>query len=531
VPATASLPGIRFPDRAERLSGGKFEEYKVFVDFWRPLTEALTESFRALFVRGEASIIGIHAPQGAGKTMFATQLLNDFEATVEGLKKGFQPDSENLWHRVSSGGQMDMPTITAVTGEVDLTVVKNDEKWASTLVSDVTTREKPTIALADNAENVYFVRGLVDVPAADLIALRKSGDVADPAAEELVRLARNELAGTLLILLTNKPDFLDQIASEVEARHEGLMKVLPLPLPDADEKEKAVRVNTNRLNKVSYWSCLDRAGPNEKEAVRERLLDATTFPRAFSAVDRAIKSAPRTRPGRPAKRNLLSLVVLTSDSSASIDLPGAVVVDDEVSHEWCASKLFDRGWAPRSIGDQEASLLESEWLLRVVVLGEPFVAALLASGSSTEFADAVKGLIEAFQVTLGGTSSLDERDAFRAAIIERVDGWPESQETDLADFWRRGQNRSQLYEPALKNLFPTYDTGGRGFLDYRPDLVIADFVPCSISKATARTAIPNAIQRNAHVQEFTSTRVASAEAVLGYLDPKLLNYVRITRDQ
>jgi hypothetical protein len=53
-----SLPGIRFPTRAERLDSEMFEDYKVFVDFWNPLTEALTESFRALQIRDEAAGLG-----------------------------------------------------------------------------------------------------------------------------------------------------------------------------------------------------------------------------------------------------------------------------------------------------------------------------------------------------------------------------------------------------------------------------------------------------------------------------------------
>jgi hypothetical protein len=527
--AQMTLPGIRYPTRAERLDSEMFEDYKVFVDFWNPLTERLIESYRTLHLREEASIIGIHAPQGGGKSAFARQLVNDYEDTRASLSKGTEVDSENLWHRIASGGRLDAASITTSTGDVDVEVIRNEDKWADRLAKQIATRGKRAVVILDNAENVYFVRGLVRVAQADLIALRQTGGVVDPAAEELVRLARTDLAGAMLILLTNDRDFLDRLAAEVERRHEELMTVLELPLPDSVAKEKVVRVNTNRLNAVTYWACLDRAGPKEKESVRERLLDATTFPRAFGAVDRAIKSAPKTRTGRPAKRNLISLLLLTDDTQASVAIAGATRTD-EVQTQWCASAQFDTRWAPRTIGQREADLLESEWLLRVVVLGRPFVQALVRVGQDEVERAACKALLEAFYAPLGGTSSLTDRQAFREKIESLIEQWPDVQDEDLSDFWSRGQTRSLVYEPALKSLFPSYNTGSPGFLDYRPDLIVSDFVPCSILAATSRTAIPDAIQRNGHVVEFTATRSASADAISGYLDPKLLNYVRITSE-
>lgn len=524
-----ALPGIRFPIRAERLESDLFEDYRVFVEFWDQLTTHLSDAFRALHLREEASILGIHAPQGAGKTMFARQLIADFESTREAIRDGVVANSDNLWHRIASGSSLDAETITTLSAEVDVEQVSGDEAWAKNLSDRVKTRGKPTIAVLDSIENVYFVRGLVDVDPASLMALRASGGVADPAGEELVRLARNELAGTLIILLTNDEAFLDRLRDEVERRHEDSFTKLPLPLPDSASKERVIRANTNRLNGVSYWACLDRAGPAEKEAVRDKLLDATTFPGAFKAVDRAIRSSVSPRPGRPARRNLLTLVVLTDDETAAVTLPGAVALGEpEVEDRWCASVQFDTGWVPRSMGERAAAMLESEWLLRVTVLGGDFCRALLRAAIDVPSGKACKALLQTFHAVLGGTSALQERENFRDTIHSQINDWPDVAAVDLADFWGRGQNRSTLYEPPLKGMFPTYDTASQNFLNYRPDLVVSQFSPCSILQATSKTGIPAAIQRNAHIMEFTATRAATAASINSYLNPKLLNYVRIT---
>jgi hypothetical protein len=52
-----------------------------------------------------------------------------------------------------------------------------------------------------------------------------------------------------------------------------------LPMPDGAEKETVVRVNTNRLNRVPYWFCLDKAGPEEKLAVKTALTERCQPPR------------------------------------------------------------------------------------------------------------------------------------------------------------------------------------------------------------------------------------------------------------
>src|SRR3954453_20236977 len=127
-----SLPGITYPTGAERLD--LFADYKVFVDFWNPLTEELIESFRALRVRSDASIVGIHAPQGAGKTMFSRQLKADFDESREQLKSGIGVTPENLWRRISSGGTLDRELITDNTETVDVLDHTSDESWARNLI-------------------------------------------------------------------------------------------------------------------------------------------------------------------------------------------------------------------------------------------------------------------------------------------------------------------------------------------------------------------------------------------------------------
>lgn len=111
-------------------------------------------------------------------------------------------------------------------------------------------------------------------------------------------------------------------------------------------------------------------------------------------------------------------------------------------------------------------------------------------------------------------------------------GWPEST-VDPEAFWAQGQVRSTIYESALREILPGYNSSSEGFLRYRPDYIVKAFRPCSIVEAVgdSQEAINAAIRRDAHVFEFTAMNSYSESAVMTYIAAKLDNYVQITQEQ
>jgi len=66
----------------------------------------------------------------------------------------------------------------------------------------------------------------------------------------------------LFVLLSNDPEYLDELRSQLDGSHQGLAKRVELPLPPPSVKEEIVRTNTNLLNPRSYWFCLDQGVPS-----------------------------------------------------------------------------------------------------------------------------------------------------------------------------------------------------------------------------------------------------------------------------
>jgi hypothetical protein len=276
------------------------------------------------------------------------------------------------------------------------------------------------VAVADNAETYYFVAGcLQGMPPEGLAGLSEEQRLV-AAAQQLVNAARTRMSRTLLVLLSNDMAFLRRLQSAVDAAHRGLMQIVEVPVPTALEKERAVRVNINRLNDVSYWYCLDNAGPDKKRAVYDSLKNAdATFPSAFEAVDTALVSGTTgSRTGRPARKNLLSLICVTdlADAATGPDIGGEP--SREASSALASSVLYDRTWAPPTPSGREAGLVESEWALRLVLLGRAFIAALLLSQDSPVHQQACTDLLTELQQPLGGTSFLKARQAYAKRIAE-----------------------------------------------------------------------------------------------------------------
>lgn len=531
--------GILFPERAEELQQG-YADYRMFVTFWRPLIDELATIHDEVAGQGRGRIVAIPGPQGAGKTAFASELQRNFDASKVAHREGvpLEVAADNVWHRLAGGPQLRAEGIaeaTRRTGLVTYDRAPEHETWLEEAVALPGVPDHRRIAVLDNAEQAYFRQGLVELDDAEF--LRLGDDAIEMAARRLVPRLRTDLAGTLLLLLSFDEEFLSAFADAVEDVHEGMAHLIELPHPESAAKEQVVRVNTNRLNRVSYWYCLDRAGPGEKKAVLESLTTATSFTASFAAVDRAIRSEG-TRTGRPPLNNVITLVAFVGAADGNLDWTGFDGEPErtELEHGWATIRAYTTGWASGNLSPREQSLLESEWSLRVAVFGDPFVAGLLAAHPETSDPEALrscKRLLRLLSVIHGPGTHDATREDHRAELEQTVDSWPSYEDASTQPFWEAQQARSARYEAALGAILDNYDRTAEGFLHYRPDHVVKPFKPCSILDApgSSRQQINAAIRRDAHVLEFTAQRNATGATLAHYLASKLPNYVAITQEQ
>lgn len=484
---------------------------------------------RVLYANGISRTLGIYAPQGSGKTMFAKQLLSDIEE-CRGLKKSF--DGENLWHRIARDNFSDGSTGVAAVG--NLKVIHRDAghdgDWVSELKSYLEHKQNRAIVLLDEADQAYFQLRLLDMSMNEFLQTTDPARLLKASAEKFAKQCRSHLGGALFILLSNRRDFLNNFSLAVNGQHENMMKVTDLPAADGPTKEKVVRTNTNRLNYFSYWYCINNARPVHKSAIYDALAGAGTFPAAFEAVDAAISDADQTRIGRPAIKNTLTLCVFHEDPDVSIiDTTFGPSAFIEFQSPECQTLLWTEKWASKIVGNdvgQSAAMLESEWNLRIILVGPPLIAALLNSASNKKQLKTVFDLLfdvsspYATPATLSRIKS-DRVAALAAVCLASVKIPP--------DFWGRGLNRSSSYETALKNIYPTYNTGNTQISGFRPDLLLSGYEACKVLSVVSNDPkkITQDIRRKAHFIEVTATKKASKASIANYLGDKLINYVRL----
>ena len=524
--------GIRFPDRAEALPD--FAGYRIFLDPWQPLADDLRAYYEGLALRRESRVLAIHGDQGTGKTLFATKLRDDFVVSKEAGGDD-TPDANNLWHRITGGPELSDALITTANTESDLLLIENEAGWVRSTADWIAARkDRRCVVIGDNAERPYFRQGLVEMSDAEFVQFGNSPEATKLAAQRFVEHLRSDLRGALFVLLSNDEVFLLTLDEAVAAQHAGLLTLTQLPLADARTKETVVRVNTNRLNPVSYWFCIDKAGPREKTGVKQALEGASNFPDSFAAVDTAVRS----RTGRPARQNVITLIVLAAiDSAEQLDSRAFGALQRTEAHRgWFTLHVYNLGWAPAEMGTREASLLESEWVLRVAIAGVPFVQSLIEIAEDgtdkPEHIAACARLLAELRTFQGPGTRQATREAYRTGIEEIVADWPSS-DVAVEPFWEQGIIRARTYEAALKELLPGYNLSGEGFLTYRPDYVVSPFRPCSVVEAISddTEAITSAIRRDAHVFEFTAVNAYSAATIRSYLTSKLPNYVEVTQEQ
>lgn len=527
---------IIYPERAEYLNEEMFRSYKVFLDHWNGLATKLKSNFEETVLRRVSKSIIIFGEQSCGKTLLANKLTQDFNDTEEGIRSGpIEYDQANIWHRIVSGFGKSTELISANTASTALLHIESESDWVSKAKAFCGSNSKRTcLVVADNCERHYFVQGLLGMNDEQFLQMGRTEAMVAAAAQRFVALCREELRGAMLVMFTNDDLFALAFEEEVNRQHKGLVETTTMPIPGPRDKETVVRVNTNRLNPFTYWYCLDRAGVEEKKNVLHSVTNAKGFKEVFEAVDRAIQKASPTRIGRPPKKCLLTLFLLTDrdDIRGLVETLGMGDLDRNVTpNPFVDVVTFKDGWATSFElgGVRQARLLQSEWSFRIVLAGNQFVSHLLSRTAP----DVAKSIIEYALRYHGPGTQTTTLESYRAEFDQLLTQCNAPPVMNLVPFWAAGQTRSHQYEQALREIFPSYNTGSTGFLGYRPDLVIEPYRVCelSLSSSDDDSAINEAIRRHAVACEFTASKEFTLAAIQTYLNRKLPNYVEVLQEQ
>lgn len=275
-------------------------------------------------------------------------------------------------------------------------------------------------------------------------------------------------------------------------------------------------------------------GVNEKKNVLHAVTNAKGFKEVFEAVDRAIQMASPTRIGRPPKKCLLTLFLLTDrdDIRGLIETLGIGDLERNVApNSFVDVVTFKDGWGTSFElgGVRQARLLQSEWSFRIVLAGNQFVSLLLSRTAP----DKARSIVEYSLRYHGPGTQAATLETYRAEFDRLLTHCNVAPAMNLQPFWAAGQTRSHQYEQALRDIFPGYNTGSTGFLGYRPDLVIEPYRVCelSLSANDDDSVINDAIRRHAIACEFTASKEFTLPAVQTYLNRKLQNYVEVLQEQ
>lgn len=525
---------IIYPERAEYLNENKFSDYKIFLDHWREITTKLKSNYEESHLRRVSKSLFIYGEQSTGKTLLAKKLAKDFQKTYDKLPN-VDYDDKNMWHRLVSGFGRSTSLIAENTPLTAVLHIEDQPNWiesAKTFCGSNTNRT--CIIIADNCERDYFVQGILGIDDRDFLQIGRTDALIRSASQKFVALCRSELRGAMIILFTNDDIFALTFEEAVNQQHSGLVEIAHLPLPSAGDKEAIVRINTNRLNPFSYWYCLDRAGIDEKKRVYSSFHSKTGFKDSFESVDMAIQRATPSRVGRPPRKCLLSLFVMTNsnDVSSLINSLGFTNAEPNINaHMLLDIQTVKSGWAGRlGLTNREASLLESEWNFRIIVAGNQFVSTLLLSSPSSF---QIKNIIDLSLTHHGPGTRQDTLSAYRDSMDSLLNHLATLPPGDNTTFWAAGQIRAHDYERKLRIFYPNYNTSTPGFLQYRPDLTLESYSPCHITSSTSDSDehINDKIRRHALVCEFTASKEFSLLALQSYMSRKLPNYVEILQEQ
>lgn len=524
---------LLFPDRAENL--GQFSAYDVDLEHWKSLSSVFRRTFQAVYERGSSAILLVHGAQGTGKTLFSRRLEQDFDKATRGA---LAPDTKNLWHTLVGEDAPTRATIETATQGSVLDRIEPNSGWLQALREFAKKdTHRVRIFVIDDAHKDVFLREWAGLSQAEYLGFkaRKEEHAAlGSVAERLVEDCRGDFLRSIFLLLSNDAPRMHELKEHVGKSHVGLAMVLELPLPAPAMKEQIVRKNINRLNRTSYWYCLDAAGKAEQGSVYD-VLNAPDkgFTDSFLSVSEALQSAPK-RTGRPANRNLITLVTLGTPPSTA----KGFIADHELdAHEHYLGGhlgvwLMREQWASTLCeGDdrevsRRAQMLEFEFALRWVALDMRATFALCEPPQRADLGYRLLDVIR-FAPSIAKPSEVKKRGEACADLdIEIENGTFDaaSMEAFRQDFIGRGQGRSRLYEQAIGKRLGGYSRGFAAFPEVKPDFIVGEYKPCALTTAASRNEITESIRRTCHAIEFTSHLREDMNGLKDYLLGKVGRY-------
>lgn len=527
---------LLFPDRAENL--GQFSAYDVDLEHWRSLSTVFRQTFQSVYERGSSAVLLVHGAQGTGKTLFSRRLEQDCKRATEG---SLVPDPKNLWHTLVGDDPPVRSTIETATRHSVLRRIEPNSGWLQGLRDFAKHDDRRVrIFVVDDAHKDVFLREWAGLSQAEYLGFkaRKEESVAlGSVAERLVEDCRGDFLRSIFLLLSNDAARMQKLKEHIDQSHIGLAKVLELPLPAPEAKEQIVRKNTNRLNRMSYWYCLDAAGKEERLAVYDVLKAPDKgFTNSFVAVSEALQSADVKRAGRPANRNLITLVTLGTPPSTAKGF-----IDD---HELAAQEhhrgehlgvwLMREQWASTLCeGDdreaaRRAQMLESEFALRWVALDMKATFALCQAAQPGDLGERLLDVIR-FAPSIAKPGEVKKRGEDCAKLeLEVASGGGEAGLVTAFQqkFVELGQRRSSLYEPAIAKRLGGYSRGFLRFSAVKPDYIVGEYNPCAVTAALSRSHgdISEAIRRTCHVIELTAHLQDDMSGLKDYLLDKVGRY-------
>jgi hypothetical protein len=530
---------LLFPERAEYLAEDRFDSYRVSLDHWKTLASTFREAFETVFERASARVLLVHGGQGHGKSLFVQTLEKDFKTSTNVTTV----DPNNLWHALTGGTSPTPETIRSATQSTTLRRVLSRSGWLDderNFAMNDTHRVR--VFVFDDAQKDAFVREWADLAQGEYARFKAEGhrDTAlESVAERIVEDCRGDFRRAIFVLLSNDRGYLDTVKTQIDKSHEGLALRVELPLPDPRVKESIVRTNTNLLNPRSYWFCLDQGGPEEKKDAYTTLMGERGFLDSFQAISRALAAQRRakTRTGRPANKNLLTLVTLGTSPSEVLSFleDHEMVADEHTVGLHLGVWMFRDRWAsaldlgPGGDPSRRASLVESEFSLRWIALDMVATQTLCEAPEADPLARRVTDILGTAP-SIGASRDAKSRDTRE---IEEIDAALARQAGDPAvlDFGARftalGQARCRMYEPPIaKRLSRPLSAGLEAWASLKPDIIVHEYEPCAVTSATSadKKAIEVAIKRRCHVIELTAHLAADMRGLDSYLGQKVRVY-------
>ncbi len=547
---------LEFPRRAEYLD--EYNNYKVEITHWKDLCLQLGKQFRTVYQTRSAAVILVHGPMGSGKSLFCKRLLEDYNRTSKGNPaKGEAPQCKpdlqsNLWHALIAAPEPSEEQIHEATQKARVSQVSGAElKMIRETAPDENVRVR--VFLLDDAHKDPMVRPWTDIDVTDFYESRQRGPDALIArvAQDIDTACRNNMRRSVIVMFSNDRKWLEDLKGHLDRCFGDLATLVDMPVPQPRAVERIVRVNTNRLNKVSYWYCVDAAKPEKRRDVRQALNDQKKgFTNSFNAVSDSLAGDGRRR-GPPRDRNVFTIVTLGAKCAAVQEFLEdreieATTLHTDNSHHIGAWEAWD-AWASKINKKflRGSRMLESEFMFRWVSLDMVATYALLQTPATNDLGDRIWKLIAGRPWVGDGDETTEKwRSACNEvnAALDTAPYTPADVQKLADDFHHLGQTRSTIYEPALK--LRAGGEYGRGFAVYksvRPDLIVKELIdnvdygeykPCELTQAAPKStsdkdidkAIADAMLRTGHAIEFTAFLDDKLAKLEDYLSEKIVNY-------